>query len=47
VLVLRFYQDLSVEQTAEVLGVSPGAVRQLTARALAAVRAAAVDGGVR
>jgi RNA polymerase sigma-70 factor (sigma-E family) len=48
VLVLRFYQDLSVEQTAEVLGVSPGAVRQLTARALAAVRAAAaVHGGVR
>jgi len=48
VLVLRFYQDLSVEQTADVLGVSAGAVRQLTARALAAVRAqAAVHGGVR
>ena len=38
VLVLRFFEDLSVEQTAELLGCSTGAVKQLTSRALDAVR---------
>jgi RNA polymerase sigma factor (sigma-70 family) len=38
VLVLRFYDDLSVEQTADVLGCSQGAVKTLTARALEAIR---------
>lgn len=38
VLVLRFYEDLSVEQTAEALGCTPGAVKTLTNRALSAVR---------
>lgn len=38
VLVLRFYDDLSVDQTAEVLGCTPGAVKTLTNRALSAAR---------
>jgi RNA polymerase sigma-70 factor (sigma-E family) len=38
VLVLRFYDDLSVEQTAGILGCSQGAVKTLTARALEAIR---------
>jgi RNA polymerase sigma-70 factor (sigma-E family) len=38
VLVLRFYDDLSVLQTAEALGCSEGAVKTLTSRALTAVR---------
>jgi RNA polymerase sigma-70 factor (sigma-E family) len=38
VLVLRFYDDLSVEQTAAVLGCSQGAVKTLTVRALEAIR---------
>ncbi len=38
VLVLRFYEDLSVNQTAEALGCTPGAVKTLTNRALSAVR---------
>lgn len=37
-LVLRYYADLSEAQTAEVMGVSPGAVKSHTARALAALR---------
>jgi RNA polymerase sigma-70 factor (sigma-E family) len=37
-LVLRFYCDLSVDQSAEVLGCSPGTVKSNTARALDAVR---------
>lgn len=37
-LVLRFYCDLSVEQTAEVLGISPGTVKSQTARGLDMLR---------
>jgi RNA polymerase sigma-70 factor (sigma-E family) len=38
VLVLRFYQDLSVEQTATALGCSAGTVKSQTHRALTALR---------
>ncbi|MEN3360795.1 MAG: hypothetical protein V7637_4777 [Mycobacteriales bacterium] len=38
VLVLRYYEDLSIEATAELLRCSPGAVKSLTNRAIAAVR---------
>jgi RNA polymerase sigma-70 factor (ECF subfamily) len=38
VLLLRFMADLSPEETAEVMGKSPGAVRVLQHRALAALR---------
>jgi RNA polymerase sigma-70 factor (sigma-E family) len=38
ILVLRFYCDLSVDQSAEILGCSPGTVKSHTARALEAVR---------
>jgi RNA polymerase sigma-70 factor (sigma-E family) len=37
-VVLRFYCDLTVEQTAEALGCSPGTVKSQTARALATLR---------
>jgi RNA polymerase sigma-70 factor (sigma-E family) len=37
-VVLRFYFDHSVEETAEILGCSPSTVRSLTARGLEAVR---------
>jgi RNA polymerase sigma-70 factor (sigma-E family) len=39
VLVLRFYLDLGVEQTAEVLGCAPGTVKAHTHQGLAALRA--------
>ena len=39
-LVLRFYCDLNVEQSAAVLGCSPGTVKSQTSRALEAVRRA-------
>jgi RNA polymerase sigma-70 factor (sigma-E family) len=38
VLVLRFYEDLSVDQTADALGCTAGAVKTLTNRAISAVR---------
>jgi RNA polymerase sigma-70 factor (sigma-E family) len=42
-LVLRFYCDLSVEQTAEILGISPGTVKSQTARALDTLRGPAIE----
>jgi RNA polymerase sigma-70 factor (sigma-E family) len=38
VVVLRYYDDLSVDQTAEVLGCSPGTVKSQCSRGLAALR---------
>src|SRR4051794_29448311 len=38
VVVLRFYEDMSVEQTAELLGFTPGTVKSHTSRALARLR---------
>jgi RNA polymerase sigma-70 factor (sigma-E family) len=40
-VVLRYYCDLSVEQTAEILGISPGTVKSQTARGLETLRAVA------
>jgi RNA polymerase sigma-70 factor (sigma-E family) len=37
-VVLRFYLDLSVDQTAELLGCTPGTVKSQTAKALDALR---------
>jgi RNA polymerase sigma-70 factor (sigma-E family) len=39
VVVLRFYEDLSERETAEVLGCSPAAAKSLTARAMETLRA--------
>jgi RNA polymerase sigma-70 factor (sigma-E family) len=39
-LVLRFYCDLSIDQSAAILGCSPGTVKSQTSRALEAVRRA-------
>ncbi|SEL17079.1 SigE family RNA polymerase sigma factor [Streptacidiphilus jiangxiensis] len=39
VLVLRFWEDLSVEATADVLGMRPGTVRSHASRGIAALRA--------
>jgi RNA polymerase sigma factor (sigma-70 family) len=39
VVVLRFYFDHSVEETAELLGVTTGTVKSQSARALEALRA--------
>jgi RNA polymerase sigma-70 factor (sigma-E family) len=42
-LILRFYCDLSVEQTAEILGISVGTVKSQTARGLETLRGRAMD----
>jgi len=42
-LVLRYYCDLSVDQTAEILGISTGTVKSQTARALEALRGPATQ----
>src|SRR4051812_3813807 len=38
-VVLRYFADLSVERTAEVLGCAPGTVKSLTSQAIASLRA--------
>jgi RNA polymerase sigma-70 factor (sigma-E family) len=45
VVVLRFLEDLSVEQTAEALGCGTGTVKSQTARALATLRPLLQTGG--
>ena len=48
VVVLRYYEDLSVEETAEILGVSQGTVKSQTARGLDRLRELVdLPGGVR
>jgi RNA polymerase sigma-70 factor (sigma-E family) len=46
VLVLRYFEDRSVEQVAHDLGRSPGAIRNRTSRALDRIRAVLGDGAV-
>ncbi|MFE1577291.1 SigE family RNA polymerase sigma factor [Streptomyces fradiae] len=45
VVVLRFYEDLSVEETADLLGCSPGTVKSRTNRALERLRASGALAG--
>lgn len=44
-IVLRFYEDLTERQAAEVLGCSTAAIKSLTARAMAALRGMDIRGG--
>jgi RNA polymerase sigma-70 factor (sigma-E family) len=44
-IVLRFYEDLTEHQAAEVVGCSPGAMKSLTARAMSSLRAMDIEGG--
>jgi RNA polymerase sigma factor (sigma-70 family) len=46
-IVLRHYCDLSVEETAEVLGCSAGTIKSQTARGLATLRTALTTGASR
>jgi len=46
VIVLRYYEDLSEAETAEILGVSVGTVKSQASRALAAMRARVHDNPV-
>ena len=43
VVVLRFYCDLSIAETAEILGISQGTVKSQSTRGLDLLRAAAPD----
>jgi RNA polymerase sigma-70 factor (sigma-E family) len=42
-IVLRYWEDLSVEQTAELMGCSPGAVKSQSSRGLARLREALAE----
>lgn len=44
-IVLRFYEDLTERQAAEVLGCSTAAMKSLTARAMSSLRAMDIEGG--
>ena len=44
VVILRYYLDLSVEETAQVMGINTGTVKSATHRALAAIGAALKEG---
>ena len=44
-IVLRFYEDLTENQAAEVLGCSAAAMKSLTARAMSALRGMDIQGG--
>ena len=44
-IVLRFYEDLTEHQAAEVLGCSSAAMKSLTARAMASLRGMDAEGG--
>jgi RNA polymerase sigma factor (sigma-70 family) len=43
VVELRYFEDLSVEQTAQILGATTGTVKSYTSRALARLRELLVD----
>ncbi|MBE7324173.1 SigE family RNA polymerase sigma factor [Nocardioides sp. Y6] len=45
VVVLRYFEDLSVEQAAQVMGCSPGTVKSQTARGLETLRRSLVEAG--
>lgn len=44
-IVLRFYEDLTEQQAAEVLGCSTAAMKSLTARAMSSLRGMDIEGG--